>query len=93
MPKPGSATDRGYGVAHQKQRRAWEPKVRRGEAECHAVKCLQPTRAIAPNGEFHMGHTPDRTRWTGPEHPGCNTHEGAVRGNAARKGLRHSRVW
>ena len=94
MPSAGSRQDRGYGRAHELQRKAWVHKVNRGEAQCHAVDCLEPTRAIAPRSEWHMGHTPDRSKWTGPEHPRCNVTEGAIRGNAMRSGsLRHSRSW
>jgi hypothetical protein len=93
MPKP----ETGYGPAHEAQRRAWSPKVARGEADCHARICLEPSRRITPGTEWDMGHTPDRTAWTGPEHARCNRSEGAVRGNAQRTtagpALRHSRAW
>lgn len=88
MPKPGSATDRGYGVAHQRQRKAWEPKVKRGEAYCW--RCKKP---IPPDGEWDMGHLDDRSGWAGPECRPCNRRAGAAASNAARKGLKHSRVW
>jgi hypothetical protein len=93
MPSTGSRQSRGYDVGHGQQRKAWAPIVARGEATCHAVLCLEGSRAIAPRSEWHLGHTPDRTAWTGPEHPRCNTSEGATRGNATRKGLKHSREW
>ena len=93
MPKPGSRHVRGYGNDHEAQRRAWAPRVARGEVDCHAIDCLEPSRRITPGSEWHMGHTPDRTRWTGPEHPICNVTEGAKRGAAARAGLQHSREW
>ena len=93
MPNAGTRQARGYGRDHTLQRKAWEPRVARGEGTCHAERCLEPTRYIAPGSEWHMGHTPDRTRWTGPEHPRCNTTEGAIRGAAARAGLKHSREW
>lgn len=93
MPNAGSTHARGYGKEHEAQRKAWAPVVARGEAHCHAVLCLEPTRAISPSSEWHMGHTPDRTRWTGPEHPRCNVVDGAKRGAAARAGMKHSRTW
>lgn len=94
MPTTGSTHARGYGHEHEAQRRAWAHKVNRGEADCHAVRCLEASRHIAPHSDWHMGHTPDRTRWTGPEHPRCNTSEGATRGNAMRTAaVRHSRDW
>lgn len=93
MPSTGSRQSRGYDVEHERQRKAWAPVVARGEATCQAALCLEDSRAIAPRGEWHLGHTPDRTAWTGPEHPRCNTSEGATRGNAARKGPKQSRDW
>jgi hypothetical protein len=97
MPKQGSTYAKGYGKDHEAQRRAWAPKVARGGVQCHAIKCLMPARTIGPRDEWHMGHTPDRSRWTGPEHPKCNTSEGGKRGRAQQLGtgggLRHSRAW
>lgn len=94
VPKPGTRQARGYDADHDAQRRAWQPVVDRGEATCHAVRCLEPTRRIPARGEWHLGHNPERTRWTGPEHPRCNTSEGATRGNAMRAtAVRHSREW
>lgn len=33
---------------------------------------------------IHLGHTPDRTAWTGLEHAHCNLSEAATRGNQMR---------
>lgn len=88
MPRAGTTPDRGYGAAHQKQRRAWEPKVNRGEAWC--ARCHQPIKV----GEaWDLGHSDDRTAWTGPEHATCNRKAGAAMSVAARRGLKHSREW
>lgn len=88
---------RGYGSDHQAERDRWEPKVRAGLVDCHAQICIETTRAIAPGAEWDLGHTPDRTAWTGPEHPRCNRSEGGRRGaavtNGQRTALRHSRTW
>lgn len=73
--------------------------IDRGPVLCHALVCLEPSRVIpqgTPGRDWHLGHTPDRTRWTGPEHPRCNTSEGASRGNTARgkaKGQRATYVY
>lgn len=88
MPSAGSRQDRGYGAAHEKQRKAWAPKVRRGEAYC--ARCKGP---IGIDESWDLGHSDDRTRWTGPEHVSCNRRAGAAVANAARGGLRHSRSW
>ena len=79
MPKPGGTADRGYGKQHKAVREQWRPAVERGEVECHAIVCLEPSRWIQPGTTWHLGHTPDRSAWTGPEHERCNTTEGATR--------------
>jgi hypothetical protein len=33
---------------------------------------------------IHLGHSDDRTTWTGLEHQSCNTSDGATRGNKKR---------
>jgi hypothetical protein len=79
-----SAWARGYTTAHQKLRARWKPVVEGGMAQCHAAVCLEGDRWIRPGTPWHLGHTPDRTAWTGPEHARCNESEGAIRGNRAR---------
>lgn len=88
MPSQGSTTARGYGKAHEQQRKAWAPKVRRGEAYCARCK-----GAIGVDDPWDLGHNEDRTAWTGPEHASCNRRAGALNGIAARAGLKHSRAW
>ena len=84
MTRAGSTSERGYGHEHQAERARWKPRVERGDVDCHAVICLEPSRRIAPDARWHLGHTPDRSAWTGPEHERCNTSEGATRGNRQR---------
>ena len=85
MPQDyGTTTARGYGRAHQLERARWKPIVDAGQADCHAETCLMGDRWIEPGTPWHLGHTVDRTAWTGPEHARCNTSEGATRGNQAR---------
>jgi hypothetical protein len=88
MPSAGSRQDRGYGRAHELQRKAWAPRVKRGE-----VKCARCDQLIRPNDEWDLGHTDDRTAWSGPEHRGCNRRAGAANSHAVRRGLKHSRTW
>lgn len=80
----GNTTDRGYGSRHQKLREQWEPYVEAGTVNCHAIVCLMPDRWIRPGSEWHLGHTRDRTGWTGPEHAKCNLSEGGKRGGKKR---------
>jgi hypothetical protein len=75
--------DRGYGGPHQKLRAQWKPLVDAGRVNCHSLICLEErdgrTRQIIPGTPWHLGHTPDRTGWTGPEHERCNEADGARR--------------
>lgn len=78
MPK-GKTSERGYGWAHQKAREAWRPVVDAGAANC--VRCGRP---IAPGSPWDLGHTVDRSGYTGPEHMRCNRQDGGRRGNRVR---------
>jgi hypothetical protein len=89
--RKGSTAQRGYGGDHQRLRAQWKPTVDAGQAYCHAVICLKPARHITPGTPWHLGHTPDRTAWTGPEHEQCNESEAARRGNRQRG--RQARTW
>ena len=94
MPKPGSTTARGYGHAHQQERQRWAPKVDAGLVDCARPECRKP---ILPGQAWQLGHTDDRTAWSGPEHSYCNLAAGGRNGaavtNGKRAALRHSRQW
>jgi len=73
----GSRQDRGYDADHDRLRRKWERRFEaREEIDCHAITCLMPLRRIAAEAPWDLGHTPDRTAWTGPEHRLCNRSAG-----------------
>lgn len=72
-----NTTQRGYGADHQAERERWEPAVAAGRAHCHAEPCWMPDTWIPPGTAWHLGHNQQRTRWTGPEHPLCNTRNAA----------------
>ncbi len=88
----GTTAQRGYGTPHRKLRARWKPVVDAGHGICHAAICLMPTRHITPGTPWHLGHTPDRTAWTGPEHERCNESDGARRGNRNRPSPRRRRT-
>lgn len=92
----GTTAQRGYGRVHQKLRASWKPYVDAGMAECHAAECLEERdghgRWITPGTPWHLGHTADRTAWTGPEHARCNQAERNVR-IAGGQPVRRSRIW
>lgn len=79
----GTRQQRGYGSEHDGLRRKWKPKVEACTVHCHAELCLEPSgRLILPGMAWDLGHTPDRTAWTGPEHARCNR---AAGGRAAHQ--------
>jgi hypothetical protein len=87
-----SRAARGYGEAHKATRARYAALVATGLAVC--ARCGKP---IAPGAPFDLGHTTDRTGWTGPEHPKCNRVAGGRNGaavtNQSRQPRRQSRVW
>ena len=78
----GDTTARGYGWLHQRTRAAWAPLVAAGE-----VACARCGGWIAPGHPWDLGHTEDRTGYTGPEHRSCNRAAGARKTNATRRRL------
>ena len=82
MPSPGRTTDRGYGAEHQALRARWQDQLDAGaQVQCHARHCTRPEELITKHTPWDLGHTDDRTGWTGPEHPGCNRSAGAHKSN------------
>lgn len=74
--KRESTTQRGYGSAHRRERAKWaDLMAEQGYLECHALACLMHTRSIGPHEPWDLGHTLDRSGWTGPEHRHCNRKE------------------
>lgn len=75
----GTPAERGYGADHRALRREAAPLVASGTARC--ARCGLP---IAPGQAWDLGHTDDRTGWSGPEHAGCNRAAAMRIGNARR---------
>jgi hypothetical protein len=82
----GKTTARGYGAQHQQLRAEWAPLVDAGQVAC--ARCGQP---IEPGAPWDLGHTDDRTAWTGPEHATCNRAAGGRNGKAIINWNRRSR--
>lgn len=80
MPRAGrttgrpkaNTTARGYGTAHQAERKRWSPVVAAGQAWC--ARC---GRWIAPGQPWDLDHAADRTAYLGPSHRRCNRSAGA----------------
>lgn len=69
-----TTTERGYGVEHQAERRRWQTKLDAGET----IPCARCGTPINPDPTaWDLGHTDDRTAWTGPECVHCNRSAGA----------------
>lgn len=81
----GSATARGYGVEHRRERARWERAIR----ERGAIPCTRCGRPITSDDAWDLGHSDDRTTWTGPEHAHCNRKAGQR--NSARMRERWNR--
>ena len=64
----GTSTQRGYGTAHQRERKRWVPLVATGNVPCR--RCERP---LAPGEPFDLGHPDDACkRPTAPECVPCN---------------------
>lgn len=71
----GTRQQRGYDAAHDRMRRTWQKRLDSGELiACSNPTCQSPGIPVDPK-RWHLGHTPDRTTWRGPEHPTCNLAE------------------
>jgi hypothetical protein len=86
MPRNGNTTARGYGAQHQSKREKLAPTVATGTITCARCGLL-----IAPGQPWDLGHTDDRTSWTGPEHRRCNRVDGTRKTNASRRSRRQAR--
>ncbi len=85
----GSTAQRGYGTAHQAERKRRLARWKPGDP---CARCGLPM--YGPAERIDLGHTPDRTAYTGLEHRSCNRGEGARRGNQMRGAVRGQvRVW
>ena len=80
MPsRKASSTSRGYGQEHRAVRAAIAGRVNAG-LEC----CVRCGLVIEAGTAWDLGHSEDRSRWTGPEHASCNRAAGARKANRRR---------
>jgi hypothetical protein len=73
----GTTTQRGYGADHQRTRARLLSEFTPGQP---CARCGQPIWGPP----LDLGHTPDRTAYTGLEHADCNRADGARRSNGAK---------
>ena len=83
-----STTERDYGAEHQAERRRLQQQMDGGAVfGCASTDCLLPGVPIDKDTLWDLGHTRDRTAWTGPEHRVCNRTEGARRSHQSAGGM------
>lgn len=87
MPSAGTTGQRGYGLRHKQVRASWVPKVDAGVVDC--ARCGE---RIEPGRPWDLGHTEDRSGYTGPEHRTCNRRAGARNGALVTHASRGTRV-
>jgi hypothetical protein len=83
-----SATDRGYGIEHQRERKRVAQEVEAGQAYC--CECGWP---IAPGSRWHLAHDHYNGGYRGAAHARCNVAERNKRHARRRSRRRDSRVW
>lgn len=83
--RKGTTEQRGYGTAHRAER---DRRLARWKPGDPCARCGRPM--YGPPALIDLGHTADRTAYTGLEHRSCNRGEGARRGNRMR---RRTRAW
>ena len=79
-----NTTARGYGTAHQRERKRWARQVEAGKAHCTEPVCLMDDRWIPPGTPWDLAHGPTRDTYRGPAHHRCNRTEGALRAHDAK---------
>ena len=70
----GTPTQRGYDLAHRRLRAQWQRRLNAGEV----IACAKCGKPVDPTA-WDLGHTADRTGWTGPECRTCNRSDGGRR--------------
>lgn len=93
MSTQGSTNEHGYGYSHQALRRALLPYA-------YGRPCLKCGQTMRHGQPLDLGHTEDRTGYTGMEHATCNRRAGARKTNRQRRNapsvtesFRRSETW
>lgn len=77
----GSSRERGYNKQHERLRKLWRARQRRGE-QLYCARCGGP---IGQHEPFDLGHDDDdRNIYNGPEHQRCNRAAGGKSGARIR---------
>lgn len=80
--------ERGYGREHQRERKRWE-RILAVELVTPCARCHEP---IHHGDKWDLGHTDDRTGWTGPECIRCNRSAGGRNGARVTNMKRNMKV-
>lgn len=79
----GRTIANGYGREHKRARKLWAARLATaGQLPC--PRCGKPVTSAMP---WDLGHTDDRSGYTGPEHVACNRRAGARSMLAQRYGV------
>jgi hypothetical protein len=76
-PVSKTTAERGYDAKHKRERAKYQRRMDRGET----FTCARCDKPIDP-ASWDLGHTDDRTAWTGPECVPCNRGAGGRNGAA-----------
>lgn len=79
MPRHGKTDERGYGRAHQQLRAALLP-------DAYGRDCPKCGAVMMRGDTLDLGHTDDRSGYTGMEHASCNRRAGAIKRNSGGSG-------
>jgi hypothetical protein len=76
----GTRQQRGYDLAHDRERKRVARLIRRGGQHC--ARCQLELPKDLPSDAWHLDHNADRTGYLGPSHTDCNL---AAAGRAAHQ--------
>lgn len=96
-----TTVEQGYGAAHAAERKRWQERLDQGDTvrcACQRADCphhLTPgcLTVISSSSTWDLGHTDDRTGWTGPECVPCNRSAGARNSRASQSDPMTVRSW
>lgn len=80
-------TEKGYGAAHQAERRKWQAKINLGSVPCS--RCQEPVTASDP---WELDHDDTKQGYLGPAHTTCNRAAGGRKSRALQLAVNNMTV-